>query len=867
MGRVTNYMIRDNGLVEYEVRFPNGRQADFSETRLFVRPWNAPEDPAEVLAAGGAESQYLYDRRNAASSALLSLRSAAQGLTSIPSAGVDFVPHQVAAVRRVLTDPIQRYLLADEVGLGKTIEAGLIVRQHLIDDPDTSVLIVVPSHLRGQWRAELAEKLRLNQFGEAFECVSHADLERITRVPDILVVDEAHHLVGTEAGPLTRSSGRLRDLAARTSVLLLLSATPALGDEARFLALLNLLDPTTHPLDDIKGFRSKLEQRRAFGRVLLSLDPGSPQLVLRQRSAELLRLLPDDPFVAEMAPRLAAAAREASNEVAPLCAALKEHIADSYRIHQRLIRSRRADAAGWEFMPRGPRVGGEPNLAHVKTESNPDEPERLLAALEDWRFSAIDAVGENEKLLDRLAARHARFLAALSVSPFDLAHEIEQAEPLFDGEFEFLENLAANPDDQKFETRMKLMVESTKRLFKTLRSDAPHPKIVVFSSSTAVAISFFGALTEQIEDVPAFLLTDAADEERANAVSDFATPHRAGLLVTDRCGEEGLNLACADAIVHLDLPFSATRLEQRIGRLDRFGRLQKIIRHRVLLPSDEDGSPWTAWLDFLSRGFLIFNQSISDVQFLLEGFEVEAFRRLLLNGPNALAALAGEMRERIEEERQSQDEQYALDRIALAEEPVEDFIQALDDAEVDERQLELNVDQWLIGVLQFKKRPFAWPDKDPFKLYAAKGTLVPRVPWLSKFGVDDSQPFTWRRRIATRNSAVTLLRPGTPLVDITERFTRWDDRGTAFVTWRVAPDFGTDLWVGFRLCFVIEPDIQLSDLLAPKREELAAIRRAQRYLAPKSRQFAIDINGEEVRDPKLLNVLGCPYRNRERTEH
>ena len=230
MGRVTNYLIRNNGLVEYEVRFPNGRQADFRETRLFVRAWNAPEDPAEVLAAGGAESQYLHDRRNAANGALLSLRSAAQGLTSIPSAGVDFVPHQVAAVRRVLTDPIQRYLLADEVELGKTIEAGLIVRQHLIDDPDTSVLIVVPSHLREQWRAELSGKLRLNQFGEAFECVSHADLERVTRVPDILVVDEAHHLVGTAAGPLARSAGRLRELAVQTTVLLLLSATPALGD-------------------------------------------------------------------------------------------------------------------------------------------------------------------------------------------------------------------------------------------------------------------------------------------------------------------------------------------------------------------------------------------------------------------------------------------------------------------------------------------------------------------------------------------------------------------------------------------------------------------------------------------------------------
>ena len=202
VGRVTNYFIHDNGLVDYEVRFPNSKQSDLSEVDLFVRPWDAPEDPAEILAGGGAESQFLHDRRQSAIRPLLALRSAAQGLTSLISAGVDFVPHQLAAVRRVLTDPIQRYLLADEVGLGKTIEAGLIIRQHLIDNPEIDILVSVPPHLCEQWRTELANKLRLDQFGECFECITHADLASVSRAPDILVVDEAHHLVGLTAGPL-----------------------------------------------------------------------------------------------------------------------------------------------------------------------------------------------------------------------------------------------------------------------------------------------------------------------------------------------------------------------------------------------------------------------------------------------------------------------------------------------------------------------------------------------------------------------------------------------------------------------------------------------------------------------------------------
>ena len=304
VGRVTHYFIHESGLVDYEVRFPNGIQSDFSEVDLFVRPWDAPEDPAEILAAGGAESQFLHDRRHSAIRPLLALRSAAQGLTSFISAGVDFVPHQIAAVRRVLTDPVQRYLLADEVGLGKTIEAGLIIRQHLIDNPETDILVSVPPHLCEQWRSELANKLRLDQFGECFQCSSHADLASVSRAPDILVVDEAHHLVGLTAGPLVGAAKRLTELARNTAVLLLLSATPELGEEARFLALLNLLDPVTHPLQDLEGFCRKLEQRRNLGRLLLSLDTDSPGLVLRKRCEEVSSLFPSDPVIADIAPRL-----------------------------------------------------------------------------------------------------------------------------------------------------------------------------------------------------------------------------------------------------------------------------------------------------------------------------------------------------------------------------------------------------------------------------------------------------------------------------------------------------------------------------------------------------------------------------------
>lgn len=863
VGRVTDFLTSDSGLIDYEVRFPNGKRADFSELSLFLRPWSAPDDPAEVLASGGAESQFLHDRRQAAVLPLLNLRGAAQGMTALISAGIELAAHQVAAVRRVLTDPVQRYLLADEVGLGKTIEAGLVVRQHLIDNPEAKVTVAVPAHLCMQWRHELATKLRLDQFGDTVEVIAHADMARIDRAPDILVVDEAHHLVGIATGPLASAAVRLHVIASESPVLLLLSATPALGDEARFLALLNLLDPASHPLDDVEGFRRKLEGRREIGRLLLGLDPEAPKLVLRQRSAEMERLFPDDPTVRDLAPRLVAATREAPDEVPALCTALKSHIADSYRIHQRLIRSRRVDAEGWAFAPRGSWDNGKPTFSHVRIEADASGwVEPLLPVLEEWRFAALEAAADDEQRLNETARRYANLLGATAQGCETLAAWIagDGTRPVFADEPSILSRLALLASDSGAANDYATACESTRRLIVSLRADGRCPKIVAFSSTSAGASAFHSALLDTLEDCDALLLTgDGAARDEAT-VAAFTSPRASAVLVCGQNGEEGLNLTCADAIIHLDLPMAAARIEQRIGRLDRFGRRHGIVRHRIMLPVDEDDSPWTAWADFLREGFALFHRSISDIQFLLEGFEQRVFRVLLEQGPGGVQALSTEVRDAIQEERRAQDEQYALDRIALAEEPVEAFIRALEAAEEDEIALQDGVDKWLLGALLMKKHPVAWPAQDPFKLRATKETLIPRAPWLEAFNLEQTPALTWRRRIATTHPEAILLRPGTPLLDLAERFTRWDDRGTAFVTWRTDPQWAEDLWLGFRLCFVVEPDVQISDMFAPSRVELATVRRAQRYLPPRTVSVHVDIDGAVVEDPTLLSILTKPYR-------
>ena len=854
VGRVIGWAQEPDHSIDYELQFPNGRKAELSETEIQVRPWFTWADPAETLAAGAAESQFLHDRRQSAMDALQGLNGAAEGLTSLLSSGVDLVPHQVAAVRRVLNDPIQRYLLADEVGLGKTIEAGLIVRQHLIDDPSKRALISVPEPLVDQWRTELRDKLRLDEFGDCIDCIAHERLADVEVSFPIVVIDEAHHLVGEVEGDLATSALRLPKLAEASEVLLLLSATPPMGEERRFLAMLNLLDPLTHPLDDLEGFRAKLEQRRPIGRLLLALDPEAPGLVLRRRGAELEALYPEDPVIRELVPQLVNASRESTERLPALCAALKQHVADGYRIHQRVIRSRRADAQGWEFRPRGPWNEDVPSFAHMRIEEDePDSTAALMSALEDWRYAAVDYVLRHPDVQTGLVSRYRGLLATFAESAGRFAEFLATAGPLFPDEQEYIDSLSAALSGIDPVERLEVMAESTTRLIKTFVGQAGAGKVVVFAESDIQASEFHRILEPRLPEEVQCLRHTTGD------VEEFQKARTQAVLVTDSSGEEGLNLSFADAIVHLNLPFNVGQIEQRIGRLDRYGRRQDRIRHRIHLPSDEEFSPWSAWYNIVSWGFKIFHRSISDIQFLQGDLEQRAFRFLFEHGTATVNTLVQDVQARIEAERTSQDEQYALDRIVLAEDPVEPYVEAIENSEEDEAALEARVEGWLVQALQMRKIPATWPKPDPFKLCQTKNTLIPHSPWLQHLLNGASGPVTWRRQTAVKGGGVSILRPGNPCIDSLLRYTRWDDRGTSFITLRHVARWKSGTWIGYKLCFVIEAALAWQDLLSPTVAELALSRRAQRYLPIRSHEAYVDFAGNPVTDPLILAALKRPY--------
>ena len=118
---------------EYEVHFPDQDAGFYSEEDIFTRCNQPLEDPLEVLIQKGHDTPFFHDKRRSLFDMFINQRGFAHGMTGLISSKIELYPHQVEVIRRVLEDPIQRYLLADEVGLGKTIEAGVILRQYLLD--------------------------------------------------------------------------------------------------------------------------------------------------------------------------------------------------------------------------------------------------------------------------------------------------------------------------------------------------------------------------------------------------------------------------------------------------------------------------------------------------------------------------------------------------------------------------------------------------------------------------------------------------------------------------------------------------------------------------------------------------------------
>jgi len=442
---------------------------------------------------------------------------------------IDLIPHQLYIAREVSSRQAPRVLLSDEVGLGKTIEAGLILHRLLLTGRVQRILVLVPESLVHQWFVELLRRFNvwLHIFDEercaaieAGESGSNpflddqlilTSIDFLTAAPnraaqaidatwDLLVVDEAHHLGWAPGAPSAQYS-LVEALSRRASGLLLLTATPEqLGQESHF-ARLRLLDPDRY--SDFAAFQSEPADFQATARLIARIANG--QALAHDEAAELARLLAHDPDRDDLLTPCSSGDGVRSAEVV-------DRLLDLHGPGRVLFRNTRAAMQGF------PRRRAQ--LAPLPTG----------AAAEHW--------------LDRLATEFA-------VDAGDCGLSVE-------------------PDLVK-DPRVAWLAGLLKELAPT--------KVLLICRRLEKAEAIDEALRRHVNLKSAVFHEGLTLLQRDRNAAWFAEPEGARLLICSEIGSEGRNFQFAHHLVLFDLPAHPELLEQRIGRLDRIGQTRDIQIH------------------------------------------------------------------------------------------------------------------------------------------------------------------------------------------------------------------------------------------------------------------------------------------------
>ena len=893
VGRVNGGVISAEALKaaedNYPVRFPNGCDACIPISQLYVR-WAHPiEEPTDYLAARITDTPIFFDGRSWIVRYLASQRAAFGGLTGLASAGIELLEHQVATVRRILADPVQRYLLADEVGLGKTVEAGVVIRQHLLDQPqDASVVVVVPAHLTRQWRRELTSKFFLSEsspvqvFSED-DFVEHAeDLGSVT----MLVVDEAHRpaLRAFDREPRSRRLYEaLQTVAVRAPRVLLLSGTPVLHQEEGFLAMLHLLDPQGYPLNEREQFRRRVRERQTIAEVTLDLADDASTYFVDEALQRLETIFVDDSRLVA----LCVAVREHLT-LDPQDAArvrtlrtLRTHLTETYRLHRRLLRTRRGDPRVLVHLPL--RTGA------VQLEHEDGARREAFDFLDTWRLAVPRPDGVQRE------HSHARlfslWVAAALSHPLTLARHIDSRLALlrrdsvvsvgterrdvlsvpraFDGEEKLLrERLQLIREAARIDPRAQ-------RFVAWLRSTTDVKKVVVFVNDRDVADVLAGTLREALGP-SAILRYDVGSD----AVRVFEEKQSLSVLVCDATAEEGLNLQRSGAVlVHFDLPMELARIEQRIGRIDRLearGRLRNVV-------FSSDCPYEREWLACVIQAVQVFNRSIAPLQYVLVEGIGRICSRLLEDGRTAIDQEVARMHDSetgLDAELRRIRAQESLDSVSGDVAADATFFATLEEAdESAETQGERSLNSWVTELLHFGCCRLG-PGILRYTHDLRRPTLVPLFETVRRFEacIDrdpkarDSKttlpllPVTFERATAETNQ-VSLLRVGHPFVDAFEALVRSDDRGIAFAMWRYVPKSTRIPRLFFRFDFVVEADLAKVGTAFDDQISLASLRRRADDAFPVEYR-TVWLNGDlaPVQNQRLLTVLEWPYQKSPRAD-
>lgn len=560
---------------------------------------------------------------------------------------VDPLPHQVEAVYKYLLPlPKIRFLLADDTGAGKTIMTGLLLKELLMRGTIERILIITPGGLTKQWQEdELGVKFNLpfklvnrsifasdpNVFHSSNHIVTSIDFisrEDVLNVAgnsnwDLIVFDEAHKLSAYEYGTKIYRSQRYEaayKLSKQCEHILLLTATPHRGRMDTFKMLLQILDEDIFATEDIANARVK------------QLENGGINKFFIRRLKEDMKDWDGNPLFKDRF------TRTTSYELTPEEKDLYDSVTD-------YLTTKKAEAS----QSRNIHVSLALSVMQRRLVSSIFAIKNTL----ERRFNALQTLVEDVKRNPNIWNQRYK-LETLDVDTIDDYDELE------DDERDALENILSDPKKFKLFTTAKSLpeiqseAEEVKKLFLmadtlyksqqeeqkfiklrellTSQNVIDGEKLVLFTEHKDTLLY----LEERLKNNGYTVVTihgGKSVDERRQAQWDFAKPDTQILIATDAAGE-GINLQFCRLLINWDIPWNPNRLEQRMGRIHRYGQKQDVLVFNMVASNTKEGHV----LERLLQKLDIIRESMGDdrvydvIQDVLEDVGLDDIINSVFNG-------------------------------------------------------------------------------------------------------------------------------------------------------------------------------------------------------------------------------------------
>lgn len=501
------------------------------------------------------------------------------GILSKLSSGIIPLPHQLHVLNRTLSNSNIRYILADEVGLGKTIEAGLIIKELKMRGLIKRILIVCPKGLVTQWNLEMQEK-----FGEKFNIILPEDYDTIRKISDtddvygqfdqvispmdsikplerrigwdeariekyneeriysiinsgwdLVVIDEAHRVAGSSGEVARYKLGNL--LSQASPYLLLLTATPHNGKTEPFLRLIRLVDEKAFPnykaivKEQVAPYVIRTEKRNA-------IDNNGNKL-FKDRKTKIISLHWD----------------ERHSMQRKLYEMVTEYVSRNYNKAMR----NRGKTMWFVFL-----LIMLQRLVTSSTSAVRQSLEKRVAVLVEQEFKYRSMTKEEFEETDL----EENLEDAISAISLDIKEEIAQLTAIID--------VAKQAEFQYRDVK----VEPLLGLVDDLYAEDSHRKIIVFTEFVATQNYLRDLLTGRGYSIST-LNGSMSIDERNTVLAEFKS--NTDILISTDAGGEGLNLQFSNCVINFDLPWNPMKIEQRIGRVDRIGQQRDVVVFNFVL--------------------------------------------------------------------------------------------------------------------------------------------------------------------------------------------------------------------------------------------------------------------------------------------